>query len=358
MALTMTPQVGGTTARTLIDHCGSIEEIFNTSKKALCKIPRITENIANDIVSKKMFQAAELEWQFIQENDIQIYFYTEPNFPKRLKDCKDAPILFFFRGKTDFNQSKTLAIIGTRNATDYGKDLTHQIVKDLAQYQPLIVSGLAYGIDIAAHKAALHTGLETVGVLGQGLDAVYPAQHTGFALQMMEQGGILSEFKSYTKVDRGNFPSRNRIVAGLSDAILVVQTAEKGGSMITARQGHAYHREILAIPARVGDEYGKGCNTLIKKNIATLVESAEDIAHHLGWNRSKRPKNQQQTLFVELSPQETKITNLFKESNTLHKDELNSQSPLGYSETAAVLLTLELKGLIKILPGNQFKLLL
>jgi len=359
IALTMIPKVGGKTARNLVSYCGGIDAIFKSSKKALAKVPGVGEKIIKTILDKTTFQDAEKELKFIEENNLSIYFYTDQDFPSRLKECEDGPILFYYKGKkVDFNQKRVLSIVGTRNATEYGKEITNKIVKDLAPYDVLIVSGLAYGIDIAAHKAALEAGLKTIAVLAHGLDRVYPAQHKKIAKEMTKEGGYLSEFKSYKEVERGNFPSRNRIIAGLSDATLVVETAKTGGSMISAYQANDYKRTVLAVPNRVGEKYGEGCNLLIKEKIATLIESAEDLTKELQWNKSNSNIPKQRSLFIDLSPEEQKIKDLFKESNILHIEEITQKTNLGYSTTAALILNLEIKGLLKSLPGNQIKLII
>ena len=273
IALTLIPGVGDVLAKNLISYCGSAEEVFKQKKAQLFKIPDIGPVIAESIVKFNSFKRAEEEIKFIEKYKIQPLFYLDKTYPERLKQCYDSPPLLYYKGNVELNQTKILAIVGTRKASDYGKAITEEIISGLSQEGILIISGLAYGIDIYAHKAALKNNLNTIGVVGHGLDTIYPAIHKPVAEKMINQGGILTEFMSKTKMSPENFPARNRIVAGISDAVLIVEAAEKGGALITAEIANSYNRDVFAIPGRSIDTVSRGCNYLIKSNKAALVES-------------------------------------------------------------------------------------
>jgi DNA processing protein len=264
----------------------------------------------------------------------------------------------YYRGKADLNNSKIIAVVGTRNKTDYGKNLTESIVKDLAQHQVLILSGLATGIDTLAHKAALKNNLPTVGVLGHGLDKIYPPDNLSLAKDMLQKnGGLLTEFRSNTKPDKHNFPSRNRIVAGMADATVVIETDMKGGSIITAELASNYNRDVFAFPGKVGDTKSAGCNHLIKTNKAALITSAEDIMYMLGWNLPlAKKKSIQKELFIQLTEEEKIIIDLLKVKDGAHIDAINRQSGLSSSMVAAAILNLELQNLLVSMPGKIYKL--
>ena len=356
IALTFINNIGGVNARNLINHCGSVQEIFDSTKKSLTKIPGIGDKLANTIVQKAYWQDAEREWKFIQQEKIKPLFYLDKNFPIRLKECRDTPVLLYYQGEAELNNKRVLAVVGTRKATNYGKDIIKQITEALAPLNILVVSGLAFGVDITAHKAALDNNLPTVGVLGHSFEKIYPATHKRIANQMKSEGGLLTEFPSQTRTDKENFPRRNRIIAGMSDATLVVETADKGGSMITAYQAHGYSRKVMAIPGKVHEKYSIGCNHLIKTKVADLVENADDIIELMDWEKLENTTIQR-SLFVDLSKEEEELVALFENSSILHMDELNQQSKLDYSNTAAIVLGLELKGLLRTIPGNQIQLL-
>jgi len=357
IALLSTPGVGNITAKSLISYCGSINAVFKAPKSKLKNIPGIGNVTADEIVKRKYFDVAEKEIAFIQKHKIKVLDYWSEDFPYRLKNIPDAPTLLYSKGNFNLNKTKVLAVVGTRKCTDYGKSVLEKIINDLSQFDDLvIVSGLAYGIDKTAHVESLNRGIENVAVLGHGLQTIYPAQHSGLAQKICSKGGLLTEFTSQSIMDPSNFPKRNRIIAGVSDALLVVETGLKGGSMVSAELAYSYNREVMAIPARVGDRVSEGCNRLIKINKAILVESAADIIYNLSWD-VQIPKQKQQKLFVDLNEIETKIYEAFSTKTSLHIEEIIKLTQLNLGTLSANLLGLEIKGLIKSVPGNIYKLI-
>jgi len=358
LALTLVPNIGDVQAKILVNYFGDAASIFKAKKSSLEKIEGIGEVRAKSIKDFDDFHLAEHEMKFVEKYKIKTLFLTDENYPKRLLNCYDSPTLLFYKGSADLNASKILAIVGTRSNTDYGKQFTEKLVKDLSEQNILIISGLAHGIDAIAHKAALKNNLPTVGVVGHGLDKVYPAENTNLAKDMVKDGGgILSEFFSGTKPDKHNFPLRNRIVAGLSDATVVVETNIKGGSMITAKLADAYNRDVFAVPGRTNDKASSGCNHLIKYNKAILLTDAEELLDILGWKEKKKERvKQQKELFIELSSEEKQIVQLLQEKEMVHIDEINLRSGLSSSGAAAAILNLELQGVIASLPGKMYRL--
>lgn len=358
IAITSIPNIGDVTAKKLIAYCGSSEQVFKENKLVLEKIPGIGPSNANKIIQHKTeaLAIAEEELKFIDKNEILPLFYLNSNYPKRLLHCEDGPVLLYAKGNVDYNNQKVISIVGTRKATDYGKDFCEQLIKDLAPHNPLIVSGLAYGVDVCAHKAAVKNNLSTVGVLAHGLDRLYPAQHKGVAKQMLEKGGLLSDFKSGTRPDRENFPKRNRIVAGVSDLTVVIESSKKGGSLITAYLANDYNRDVFALPGRLGDSQSEGCNNLIKTHKAALIQSAKDIEYVMGWESQKKMEHAQTQLFVELTPDQKTIVNILSKKDKIGVDELSLLAKMPMSKTTSLLLNLEFEGLIKSLPGKMYKL--
>lgn len=357
IALTLIPNIGDIRAKRLIAYCGSVEAIFNEKKTTLEKVPGIGSVFASEIVNHNVFKRAEEELRYIEKNNIQALFYLDADYPKRLVHCEDSPILLYYKGKADLNAQKVISVVGTREATDYGKSLCEKLIADLAPHQPLIVSGLAYGVDICAHKSALENGLETIGVFAHGLDKIYPAVHQSTAEKMLERGGLLCDFPSKTKPDRENFPRRNRIVAGMADATIVVESKKDGGSLITADIANSYNRDVFAFPGRIGDATSEGCNTIIKQNKAALIQSAADVVYIMGWEQTKK-KNapQQKQLFVELKPEEEVLVNVLKDKNAVNVDELSYMVQMPMSKVSTLLLSLEFSGIVKSLPGKMYKL--
>jgi DNA processing protein len=354
IALTHLPSVGAVLARNLVGFAGGVEAVFKQKKSHLLKIPGIGTKTAEDIVNSRSLATAEAELAFIIKHDVKALFYLDHDYPLRLKRIKDAPTLLYYKGSTDLNAQRILAIVGTRKPTSYGINQCEKLIDHFAGMDVLVLSGLAYGIDIVSHRRALEVGLPTVGVMGSGLDRVYPAVHRKTAKDMLSQGGLLTEFTSGTKPDRENFPMRNRIIAGMCDALVVVESDIKGGSMISAELANAYHKDVFAIPGKIGDQWSRGCNYLIKTNRAGLIESAEDIANLMQWRDHKPKKEVQRTLFVELSDIENQVLALLQDNIPISIDRILKEGTLTSSELASVLLNLEFQGLIKALPGKLY----
>lgn len=357
IALTFVPEVGIKTARALLTKFGNAESIFKASISELKKINGVGEARAKSFKEKIIFERTEEELKFVEKNNIRLLFFNGSDYPKRLRHCDDAPSLLYYKGNTDLNSSKLIAVIGTRKNTDYGQRTTEYLIEELKSVEDLIiVSGLAAGIDAIAHKAALRNSLQTVGVLGHSLDRIYPFTNKSLADDMIQHGGLLSEFPSGTKPDRQNFPVRNRVVAGMTDITVVVESEIKGGAMITAYMALSYNRDVAAIPGRVFDSKSSGPNHLIKRNIAVPITSGEDLLELMGWNNSVSNKTSQKQLFIELSETEQVIVNLLRTKDKLHADELLLQTSFKSSELASVLLQLEMQGLVKSLPGKYYRL--
>lgn len=357
ISLTLIPGIGDVHAKALVNHFGNAEAIFKAKKKELEEIEGIGSIKAKSIKEFIDFNIAEEEILFIEKYKITPLFITDKNYPQRLLNCYDSPLILYYRGNADLNTSKIISIVGTRNHNDYGKTICEKLVDDLADQNVLIVSGLAFGIDSIAHKSALKNDLKTIGVLAHGLDRIYPSQNKSLAKQMIEQGGLLTDFKSKTNPDKQNFPKRNRIVAGISDAIVVIETGLKGGSLITAELGNGYNKDVFAIPGRVNDSKSEGCNYLIKNNKACLITSANDLLENMGWKENKKPsQKKQRELFIELSGDEKIVVNILQQQEQIHIDDLYIKSGLSSSAVAAALLTLEMQNVISSLPGKIYKL--
>lgn len=357
IGITLIDGVGDINAKKLIAACGGLEEVFKSKKHQLLKIDGVGEYIANAIVTQKVLTRAEKEVNFISKNKLQPLFYLDKNYPQRLKQCIDSPVMLYYKGTADLNNRKVIGIVGTRKATEYGKQFCAELMQHLQIHHPLIVSGLAYGIDICAHKESLKNNLETVGVLAHGLDDLYPGQHKSTADKMIEQGGLLTDYISETNPDRENFPKRNRIVAGMCDAIVVVEAGITGGALITAEIANSYSRDVFALPGRIGDPFSAGCNKLIKINKAALIESYADISYLLGWQQEEVKAAKQAKLFLDLSDEELNLVSFLKEKGNLPIDELCYASNLSMSKAAALLLNLEFNGVVKSLPGKIYQLL-
>ena len=359
IAITLIPGVGPVLARNLISYCGGVEAVFNEKEKNLLKIPVIGPVTAKAILKHTVFERAEQECMFISKHKIETLFFLDADYPQRLRNCTDAPLILYFKGDVDFNQPRVIAIVGTRNASEYGKETCEQLINDLSAMDIMVVSGLAYGIDICAHKAALKNNIATVGVLAHGLDRIYPGTHKSVADKMLDKGGLLTEYISETNPDKENFPSRNRIVAGISDAVIVVEAAHRGGALITAEIANNYNRDVFAFPGRVNDIYSQGCNRLIKTNKAALIESAADLVYILGWDieKQKAKTTPQRKLFIELTPDENVIIQLLNESTQLDVDTISSMSKMPLSKISMALLNLEFSGILKSLPGKRYQLI-
>jgi DNA processing protein len=358
IALSIIPGIGGILARNIVSYVGSVEGVFAESLKSLQKIPGIGEINAQRIKDSDVFKKAENELHFIEKNEIDVCFYTDKNFPRRLKTCVDAPVLFYSKGNLNLNEQRVISIVGTRNATSYGKQICDELIQKISErnYKVLVVSGLAYGIDIQAHKSALKYNVPTAAVVAHGLDKIYPALHTETAKKMQEDGGIVTDFPSGTKIDPSNFIRRNRIIAGLADATIVVESATKGGALITAEIASSYNRDVFAFPGRAGDVFSKGCNQLIRNSGANLIESIDDLEFFMGWEKSSKNKVVQSSLFVELTADEEKIVSLLRENGELFIDQISSELTIPVSRVSAMLLTLEFKNVLVAMPGKMYKL--
>lgn len=357
IALTLVPNIGDVHAKALINHFGSAEAIFKASKRNLEELEGIGSVRAGSIKSYYDFSRAEEEILFIKKYKITPLFITDKEYPQRLLNCYDSPAMLYYKGNANLNQSKIVAIVGTRNNNEYGKNTCEKLVEELTSEDILIVSGLAFGIDSIAHKASLKNNLKTIGVLAHGLDIIYPSQNSSLAKQMTANGGLLTEFKSNTKPDRQNFPSRNRIVAGISDAIIVIETGIKGGSLITAELANGYNKDVFAFPGRINDTKSEGCNYLIKTNKAGLLTSAQDLLENMGWTQTKKiSAKKQRELFIELTPDEKVIVEILQLQDQVHIDELYIKSKLNSSKVAAALLMLEMQNVVISLPGKIYKL--
>ncbi len=357
IALTLVPNIGDVHAKSLIAVYGDAHSIFKAKQKDLEKIEGIGTVRAKSIKAFSSFDSSEEEIRFLERNNITPIFINDDNYPKRLLNCYDSPALLYYRGNADLNSSKIVSIVGTRNNSDYGKAVCEKLVEELQHENILIVSGLAFGIDTIAHKAALKHNLQTVGVVAHGLDRIYPAQNKGLAEQMTTQGGILTDFISNTNPDKQNFPRRNRIVAGICDALVVVESSEKGGSLITAELGNSYNKDVFAVPGKVTDPKSTGCNYLIKNNKALLITCANDLLEIMGWKPNLKilPKKQRE-LFIELTPDEKVITGILQQQETIQIDELYLKSGLSSSAVASALLMLEMQNVVISLPGKIYKL--
>lgn len=356
IALTMIKNVGHITAKNLLTHFLDPEAIFGASKEELMEVPGVGSQTAALILGKEAMIKAKIQLEFIKKYQVQALFLTDDNYPFRLKNCADAPVLLYYRGNADLNHPRIISVVGTRNATAYGRLICKQLAETLAGYEVLIVSGLAYGIDVAAHQESLQNGIPTVGVLAHGLDRMYPQTHSHIARKMVLNGGLLTEFPSLTNPDKENFPKRNRIIAGISDATIVVEAASKGGALITADIANSYHRDVFAFPGRINDLSSEGCNFLIKTNRAGLISHARDLAYYLGWELCKEEAATASSNFpVELTVEEQQILQVLRDS-AIAIDELALRLDIPKGKLALYLLNLEMQGILTSLPGKLYQL--
>ncbi|MEA2043257.1 MAG: DNA-processing protein DprA [Bacteroidota bacterium] len=350
--------LGPVNSKSLISGLGSAKAVFSASKSDLLGIPGIAEKGADKIIKhRNVLSEAEKELKFIEKHNIRTYFYADKDYPYYLKQCPDAPTILYSKGDLDLQNRNTLSIIGTRKATPYGKDLCRKLISELADrgHNPVIVSGLAYGIDSCAHQAALDSGLDTVAVLGHGLDRIYPMKHRNLAKQIVEQGALITEFMSNSEFKRQNFVQRNRIIAGITQATVIAESAKSGGSLITAELANSYSREVFAFPGRLGDAVSEGCNNLIKTHRAVLLQSADDIEYLLSWEKGKDEGRQKQ-LFVELSEDEEKIAGELNNGKLISTDELSRNTGMPTFKVSSILLELEFKGVVRTLPGKMYEI--
>ncbi|MGV6845839.1 MAG: DNA-processing protein DprA [Lutibacter sp.] len=357
LALQTAKGIGSINAKKLISTCGSAKNIFQERKSTLAKINGIGTYLLDQLFDKNNFIKAEEELNYLLNNKIKIDYFLDENYPKNLKQCIDGPILFFSKGNLNLNKSKSLSIVGTRKITSYGKSFCKSLIKELTPFNPLIVSGFAYGVDICAHREAIKNKLQTVGVLAHGFDTMYPKVHQKYTAEVEHFGGFISEFWHSDLPVRENFLKRNRIIAGLTDATIVIESAGKGGALVTADIANSYNREVFAVPGRVHDKQSEGCNRLIKQNKAAILTQAEDIVKNLNWDVQsfKSEKIKQQSLFVELNNQETLIFNYLKENGKELLDIIAINCQLPIYKTTAILFDLEMKGVVNPLPGKFFE---
>jgi DNA processing protein len=358
IALGLIPRIGDINARKLVAHFGSVEAVFHEPYRTLTKIPGIGSGLAKYICDRSYLEAAEKEAEYVTRHSIRTFFYLDNDYPFRLRQCDDSPVVFFFKGNCDLDASKILSVVGTRSATPRGKEMCDKIISGLAAGHPdlVIISGLAYGIDIASHKAALSNNLPTIAVLANGLKTIYPSIHTSTADAMLKHGGLLTDFLSDALPERNNFIKRNRIIAGLSDATLVVESGVKGGALITADIAGSYNRDVFAVPGRPEDQWSAGCNSLIKSNKAAMAESSDDIEFFLDWKPEKSKPPIQRTLFSEMTDTEKMIFDLLSKENELTIDSICRTLVLPVYKLSAMLLQMEFKGIIKCLPGNVYRI--
>ncbi len=359
LALYQTANVGTITALNLLDYFGDYKSIFSANRTKLEKVRGIGQKIATEVFESRTsaLEKAESELKFIEHNQIQVLFYDDEQYPQRLKNCFDAPFILFAKGEYDFNKERMLAIVGTRHATEYGKTLTQQFVEALSPYDISIVSGLALGIDSIAHQSAVKYKMQNIAVLGHGLDMIYPATNKKLAEKIQENGALLTDFFSETIPNKQNFPRRNRIVAGMVDAVLVVESANKGGALITAQIANSYNREVFCVPGNIGNPYSEGCNYFIKTNQAQLVTEAKDIIEFMNWDNANKFQNTiPKQLFVTLNDEESLIYEIIKTHKKIHIDDLLGKTPYNLSNLSNILLQLELQDVIKPIPGKFYTL--
>lgn len=357
LALQNVPKIGDITAKKLIQHCGSAEYIFKERKNNLLKIDGIGEIMIGDLFSKHHLIDAERELKFIRENNIACHYFADDTYPEKLKHCIDGPILLFQSGNINLKQQRILSIVGTRNITSHGIAICEALIEELAPFNPVVVSGFAYGTDITAQKAALKNNLQTIGCLAHGLNQIYPKTHKRYVLDIERHGGFLTDFWSTDEFDRNNFLKRNRIIAGLSEATIVIESAEKGGSLVTADIANSYNREVFAVPGRITDNYSVGCNNLIKHQRAHVLSKAADVPYILNWHVDGEKKSVQKKLFVELDTEEKIIYNFLKDNGKELLDMIALKCDMPTFRIASILLNMELKGVIRPLPGKQFEII-
>jgi DNA processing protein len=359
VSLSLVPDIGDITAKTLLSYRGSAKEIFKKSKNQLAKIPGIGLINGGKIKSFSSFNIAEAEIHKCKTHHVEILFFTDDGYPKKLKHAPDSPTILYYKEKGNLNNHKTVSVVGTRKSTECGRKFTKKIIEQLSAHNVLIISGLAYGIDYHAHKAALQYGLDTIGVMASGLDIIYLSMHRSTAMEMLQHGGLLTEFKIGEKPEAHNFPSRNRIIAGMSDVTIVIEAAKKGGALITAEIANSYNRDVFALPGDLGKKFSEGCINLIKINKAHLLTSAEDIEDIMNWeaHTSPIPHEEKCYAYSKLTSEERAVIETLKSTlDGLILDELSWKSQIPLNKLASILLNLEFNGIVKTLPGKKYKL--
>jgi len=351
------PNIGDVTAKKLIAHCGSPTAIFEDKLHHLLKIDGIGKMTLKGLFDTIHLEEAQKEFEFLSKEGISISYFMDDDYPARLKHCVDGPILLFQRGNIDLNNQKIISVVGTRNVTNYGTSFCTQFIEELAPLNPVIVSGFAYGVDISIQKAAMDHGLQTIACMAHGLNQIYPKVHAKYETKMEKNGGFVTEFWSNSQPNRENFLKRNRIIAGISEATVVIESAEKGGSLVTADIAHGYHRDVFAVPGRATDKWSKGCNDLIKYQKAHLLTSAAELVYLLGWEieEEKQQKTMQKQLFIELNETEQSIYSYLQINGKQLLDTVALECNLPIFKVSSTLLNMEMKGVIRPLPGKMFE---
>ncbi|WP_291286355.1 DNA-processing protein DprA [Flavobacterium sp.] len=355
LALLKVEGVGDIMAKKLLNHFGSAEAVFKSKSGQMAVIDGVGSVLLKNFKDKSVFEKANSEMEFLKSNLVNVSFFKEESYPERLKHCIDSPVLIFSRGNINLKNKKIISIVGTRQITSYGTEFCRNLVEELAPLDPVIVSGFAYGVDIVAHQRAMDFNLQTIGVMAHGLNQIYPKSHRKYSAQIDENGGFVTEFWSTSNPDKENFVRRNRIVAGMAEATLVIESAEKGGSLITANLANDYNRDVFAVPGRATDKYSQGCNNLIKTQRANVLTSAADLIYMLNWNIETKPKPVQKQLFINLEPEEQKVYDFLLKNGRELLDSIALQCDFPIYKISGLLLNMELKGVIRPLPGKLFE---
>ena len=361
VALGLLPGIGPLLSRQLISYCGSARQVFHTPPGKLLRVPGIGKSHIGNLPLASVLKQAEGIIRQAEQEQVSLLFYTHPDYPRRLKHIADAPTLLYYKGRADLNASRIISVVGTRQCTAYGREVTEQLIQDLVKHQALVVSGLAYGIDVAAHRAAVQVGLPTVGVMANGLDLVYPSLHRKLTLKMLEQGGLLSEYTFGTQPEPPRFPARNRIIAGLADATIIVEAAIKGGALITAEIAHSYNKDVMSVPGPINAPFSAGCNYLIKSNKAAAYTGIKDLEELLNWDLEElhAAKLHKGNFYPpeDFSPEEYALLLVLMENREDQIDNISWKSQLPIGQVASLLLALEFKGVVKSLPGKKYQLI-
>ncbi|CAI2766005.1 DNA-processing protein DprA [Flavobacterium collinsii] len=355
LALLKVEGVGDIMAKKLLNHYGSAEAVFKSKANQLTAIDGIGSVLLKNFKDKSVFEKANQEMEFMKSNGVKMSFFKDDSYPERLKHCIDSPVLIFSSGNINLKSKKIISIVGTRQITSYGTEFCRKLIEELAPLDPVIVSGFAYGVDIVAHQRAIDFNLQTIGVLAHGLNQIYPKSHKKYIAQIEENGGFMTEFWSTSNPDKENFVRRNRIVAGMTEATIVIESADRGGSLITANLANDYNRDVFAVPGRVTDKYSQGCNDLIKTQKANVLTSAADLIYILNWNIDNKVKPVQKQLFVELECDEQKIYDFLLKNGKELLDIIALQCDFPIYKISGLLLNMELKGVIRPLPGKLFE---
>ncbi len=355
LALQRVEGIGDIMAKKLLTHFGDSESIFKAKATQLTAIDGVGSILLKNLKDKSVFEKATQELRFIVDNAIDVAYFQDENYPERLKHCIDGPVLLFTSGNINLKNKKTISIVGTRQITSYGIDFCRKLIEDLAPLDPIIVSGFAYGVDIVAHQLAIEFNLQTIGVVAHGLNQIYPKTHKKYVAKVEQNGGFMTEFWSSSNPDKENFVRRNRIVAGMTEATVVIESADRGGSLITANMANDYNRDVFAVPGRVTDKYSQGCNNLIKTQKANVLTSAADLIYILNWDLEKETKPVQKQLFVTLDNEEQKVYDYLLKTGKEVMDIIALHCDFPIHRISGLLLNMELKGVIRPLPGKLFE---